>query len=229
MDITDISDISNDDGFLEISDFIYTKRKALDKDLCEEIIDKYEDDDRKTPCVIGKYSTVDKLVHDAMNLHISTHSGWKETDAIISKILGENIREYQKYLASHCKGLGLNPLDTYQDDGYLIKSYTPGGFYNWHNDYYVDYKLGPRVLTYIFYLNDVKNGGETQFIDGTSIRPQTGKLILFPAAWPFSHRARKVKNRNKYILTGWLYGRNTLDEEKRWIEDNPKSGIKEVE
>ena len=229
---TSISGISNDDGFMDISDFIYTKRNVLDRDFCLNLIEEYESDNRKEEVRIGKFLKYDPLVHDAKQLNISlpNHiSDYQKYDDLLCKVLGENIDEYQQKLANTHKGTGLNPLDEYVDDGYLIKSYEPGGFYTWHNDYHIDPIKGARVLTYIFYLNDVKSGGETEFIDGTRIKPQTGKLILFPAVWPFSHRAKKVKNRNKYILTGWLYGRNTLDEEKRWIEDNPKSGIKEVE
>ena len=218
---TSLSGVSNDDGFMDISDFIYTKRNVLDRDFCLDLIEEYESDNRKEEVRIGKFLKYDPLVHDAKQLNISlpNHiSDYQKYDDLLCKVLGENIDEYQQKLANTHKGTGLNPLDEYVDDGYLIKSYEPGGFYTWHNDYNIDPIKGARVLTYIFYLNDIKSGGETEFIDGTRIKPQTGKLILFPAVWPFSHRALPVKNRNKYIVTGWVYGRNQEDYEKLKLE-----------
>ena len=218
---TSLSGVSNDDGFMDISDFIYTKRNVLDRDFCLDLIEEYESDNRKEEVRIGKFLKYDPLVHDAKQLNISlpNHiSDYQKYDDLLCKVLGENIDEYQQKLANTHKGTGLNPLDQYMDDGYLIKSYKPGGFYTWHNDYNIDPIKGARVLTYIFYLNDIKSGGETEFIDGTRIKPQTGKLILFPAVWPFSHRALPVKNRNKYIVTGWVYGRNQEDYEKLKLE-----------
>tara|TARA_Y100001938_G_C7997970_1_gene383124 strand:+ start:283 stop:1002 length:720 start_codon:yes stop_codon:yes gene_type:complete len=218
---TSVSGISNDDGFMDISDFIYTKRNVLDRDFCLNLIEEYESDNRKEEVRIGKFLKYDPLVHDAKQLNISlpNHiSDYQKYDDLLCKVLGENINEYQQKLANTHKGTGLNPLDEYVDDGYLIKSYEPGGFYTWHNDYNIDPIKGARVLTYIFYLNDIKSGGETEFIDGTRIKPQTGKLILFPAVWPFSHRALPVKNRNKYIVTGWVYGKNKEDYDKLKLE-----------
>ena len=65
-----------------------------------------------------------------------------------------------------------------------------------------------RVYTYIWYLNTIKkkDGGYTQFIDGTKMQPKAGRLVMFPALWPYLHRAFPPKVR-KYICTGWIYAK----------------------
>ena len=63
-----------------------------------------------------------------------------------------------------------------------------------------------RVLTYLFYLNDIDEGGETEFFGGDiKIIPKAGKLIIFPASWTFPHCGKMPISSNKYIITGWIY------------------------
>ena len=81
------------------------------------------------------------------------------------------------------------------------------GRYVYHNDFSVDIKNKKnRVITYLWYLNDVEEGGETDFPDlNLMIKPETGKLVLFPASWDFPHCGKMPISSNKYIVTGWLY------------------------
>jgi Rps23 Pro-64 3,4-dihydroxylase Tpa1-like proline 4-hydroxylase len=81
------------------------------------------------------------------------------------------------------------------------------GKYVYHNDFHIDKKNNMyRQLTYVFYLNDVIEGGETEFFNGEiSIKPQCGKLIIFPSSWTFPHCGKMPISSNKYIITGWMY------------------------
>ena len=199
---TSLSGVSNDDGFMDISDFIYTKRNVLDRDFCLDLIEEYESDNRKEEVRIGKFLKYDPLVHDAKQLNISlpNHiSDYQKYDDLLCKVLGENIDEYQQKLANTHKGTGLNPLDQYMDDGYLIKSYEPGGFYTWHHD-----QIGTRTFTFIWYLNNVVEDGYTEFNTGLKIQPEMGKILIFPGLWPWIHRGYPPKSENKYICTGWI-------------------------
>ena len=62
-----------------------------------------------------------------------------------------------------------------------------------------------RHLTFLWYLNDVEEGGETEFWGQYGIKPEAGKLILFPASWTFPHKANVPISSDKYIITGWLW------------------------
>jgi 2OG-Fe(II) oxygenase superfamily len=90
----------------------------------------------------------------------------------------------------------------------MIQKYTRGeGEYKWHNDFLCN-KQRLRVFTFIWYLNTVEEGGETEFTDSTRVKPEQGKLVFFPACWSLKHRGCMPLSCDKYIITGWIYGDN---------------------
>ena len=97
------------------------------------------------------------------------------------------------------------PEDYFSDTGYQVKVYNPGGHYDWHQDYVIDRYNGVRELTFIWYLNEDFDEGETEFFNGEKITPKTGRLLIFPANWMYVHRGCRVKKNNKYIATGWYH------------------------
>jgi hypothetical protein len=57
----------------------------------------------------------------------------------------------------------------------------------------------------MFYLNDVEEGGETEFLYlNTKIKPVKGTLVYFPTHFPFVHRGNIPISDDKYIMTGWI-------------------------
>lgn len=91
----------------------------------------------------------------------------------------------------------------------LIK-YEPGdGFYSWHSDVsYTDSdsdQMKQRVFSLVLYLNDVLEGGETEFRNfGIKVKPEAGTAILFPANYAYIHRANMPKSGPKYIVVTWF-------------------------
>jgi hypothetical protein len=96
-----------------------------------------------------------------------------------------------------------------QDSGYQIQRTNPNSGYSWHSDFNtIKSEIennGVRMLTFIWYLNDIVEDGYTEFIDGTKIQPKTGRMVIFPACWTFFHRGYPPKSEIKYIATGWLH------------------------
>ena len=93
---------------------------------------------------------------------------------------------------------------------FMIQRYKANsGRYSYHNDFWVDYeKKIYRIVTYIWYLNSVDEGGETEFFGGKiKIKPKSGTLVLFPASWTFPHSGKIPISSNKYIITGWIYSK----------------------
>lgn len=183
--------------------FIWSKSNALSSEFCKKVIYKFERDLRK---VSGKtLGGFNDSVKKSTDIGISYLSEWKNEDEVFYKSLHESLFEYKQYLAenlhNNIKDLKLT------DTGYQIQRTIGGeGFYNWHHDFYEDYCNGCRIITFIWYLNTVESGGETEFIDGTKINPEEGKLIFFPATWDFIHRGiMPPKGTVKYLCTGWLY------------------------
>jgi hypothetical protein len=86
-----------------------------------------------------------------------------------------------------------------------IQKTVPGqGYHVWHCE--TDKKqFSGRVLAWILYLNDVEEGGETEFLYyHQRIKPVAGTLILFPAYFTHTHRGNGPISNDKYISTGWV-------------------------
>ena len=85
-----------------------------------------------------------------------------------------------------------------------------GGYPHWHSEQFPDPNRTDnaslhRVLLWLMYLNDVEEGGETQFFyQQASIKPTTGSLVLAPCGFTHTHRGVTPKSNNKYVLSSWV-------------------------
>ena len=78
------------------------------------------------------------------------------------------------------------------------------GFHNWHSEN-SDAKNCRRILATTVYLNDVEEGGETEFLYlSKRIKPKAGRVVIWPAGFPYVHRGNPPLSGSKYILTSWL-------------------------
>lgn len=86
----------------------------------------------------------------------------------------------------------------------LQKTMPGGGYHVWHCE--DGSKLfSRRVGVYILYLNDVEEGGETEFLYFSKrIPPKKGRLVIFPPNFPWTHRGNPPLSGAKYIMTGWM-------------------------
>ncbi|MCO7226797.1 2OG-Fe(II) oxygenase [Pleionea sp. CnH1-48] len=82
-----------------------------------------------------------------------------------------------------------------------------GGYPYWHSEIYPqDNMCEPlhRVLFYIFYLNDVAEGGETEFLyQKEKVQAKKGRMLIAPAGFTHTHRGNFPLSGNKYILASW--------------------------
>lgn len=86
----------------------------------------------------------------------------------------------------------------------IQKTKIGGGYHVWHYES-CSRDLSNRLLTWILYLNDVDEGGETEFLyQHKRIKPKEGTLILWPAAFTHTHRGNPPISNDKYIVTGWV-------------------------
>ena len=88
----------------------------------------------------------------------------------------------------------------------LQKTLPGGGYHVWHDEHQLSYKDSSRVTTYIIYLNDDFDAGETEFISKSMrIQPKKGTLAIFPCNYTHAHRGNPPLTGEKYILTGWVH------------------------
>jgi len=74
--------------------------------------------------------------------------------------------------------------------------------FDFHIDVANDINEG-RYLSFQWYLNDVADGGETEFAN-FKIEPKKGTLLMFPPMWMFPHKGNSLNSGRKYILSTYL-------------------------
>ena len=83
-----------------------------------------------------------------------------------------------------------------------------GGYPHWHSEVYpLDASCEPlhRVLAFQFYLNDVAEGGETEFFyQERKVASKAGRMVIFPSGFTHTHRGNVPRSSDKYIITSWV-------------------------
>lgn len=176
---------------------------SLPSNVCKDIIDRFEKDTRKVNGGVGYgdgSTAVDHSLKKCTELNLSTHPEWKDIDELLFKIVGD------KVLLLRDKYSGLNKVNAVSDTGYRIKKYLNNGteYFNWHIDQ-SGKAQGNRYLIFMWYLNTVKQGGETEFkLQDISVKPVEGRLITFPPYWTHEHRALPPVDVAKYVMCSWI-------------------------
>jgi len=202
-------------------DFIYTNPNSLSKEICEDIIELYERDKKyvhRGVTGIGEDLKVKDTWDLAINLILNNEEikEWVNIHKLLYTELYSNLKNYiesfnnnevyNKNRIDTCnkfKIICANPLkaETFQ----IQKSEPLTGKYVYHQDgLYELQQKRYRIITYLWYLNDVDEGGETEFWGTYKVKPEAGKLIFFPATWSYPHCGNIPISNAKYIITGWL-------------------------
>ncbi|RLV58346.1 2OG-Fe(II) oxygenase [Parashewanella curva] len=83
-----------------------------------------------------------------------------------------------------------------------------GGYHHWHSEQFPQLQHNEalhRVVLYMFYLNDVEEGGETEFFyQQRKIKPKKGTMIIAPAGFTHTHKGHVPLSNDKYIATSWI-------------------------
>lgn len=192
---------------IDLNNFIQIYENALDPEFCDQVIKKFNIDGRRYEGVTG--GGLNKNVKDTTDLAISRLKDWKDIDQIFFKSLNKHLEIYSGNITNLYKSCNINSKyrigTQIEDAGYQIQRYIKkSGFYKWHQDSRTEEKRS-RMLTYLWYLNDVEEGGETEMIGNIKIKPKKGQLLIFPACWMYMHRGCMPVSNDKYISTGWVY------------------------
>lgn len=198
-----------------VMDLLYIKECSLSPELCHDMIDLFEHSSKRYDGVTA--GGMNKNIKDTTDLVITDGgSQWSRINKVLSKELNNNVKEYvKKYnciINDTYHIFGTNYLST---ESMQLQKYNKNvGKYVYHQDYSCDWKNKKmRQLTFMWYLNDVEEGGQTEFWSKYHIKPAAGKLVLFPANWTFPHRANVPISNDKYIVTGWLWEHFSKEQE----------------
>lgn len=183
---------------LQPGSFIFEKPRALPGDICSEMIRRFEaKPEQQYRGRIGQLAEEDTSIKRSTDLVTSGREDWKDIDRELFRSLGQAIVEFRETYPFF-KG-------PFKDMGYAIQRTDPGEFYHWHIDG-GSHEFAMRQLVAVWYLNDVAGpGGETEFLyQQIKVRPEAGKLLLFPPFWTHEHRGVTLEAGVKYIATTWV-------------------------
>tara|TARA_R110000823_G_scaffold313100_1_gene440369 strand:+ start:1388 stop:2002 length:615 start_codon:yes stop_codon:yes gene_type:complete len=87
----------------------------------------------------------------------------------------------------------------------IQKTLPTEGYHVWHIEHGLGFDNEPRAFVFSIYLNDVEEGGETEFLHFSKrVKPKTGRIVIWPAAFPYVHRGNSPLSGEKYIITSWM-------------------------
>ena len=87
----------------------------------------------------------------------------------------------------------------------IQKTLPTEGYHVWHIEHGKGFDNEARAFVFSVYLNDIEDGGETEFLHFSKrVKPKTGRIVIWPAGFPYLHRGNPPLSGEKYILTSWM-------------------------
>lgn len=193
-----------------MTDFILHKKKLVSKEKCDEIIRIFEKDKTIQKGAIGSVKEIDENRKKCSEVYVYIGES-KDDNKYNSFFIDELLVALEEYKE---KFPFLNKIEPWAIcNQYKIQRYYPNeGFFDLHCENYgpiiaPDKRLcatSYRTLVWMVYLNDVTDGGYTEFpTQNKMIAPRTGDILIWPAFWTHPHRGITSKTQTKYIVTGW--------------------------
>ena len=167
-----------------------------DNQLCDSLIDYFDSNQDKFE---GHSSNgVDKTIKDSTDCYLSNDELGNQYVQQLSLVAKEyvNVYPYVDYYGAWGIGERIN-----------IQKYEPQqGYFGWHTERGTDqHPQASRHMVFMTYLNDVIDGGETEFYhQDVKVKAEKGLTIIWPADWTHTHRGITSTTQSKYIVTGWF-------------------------
>lgn len=185
-------------------DHIMVVDDALPKEQCEKLIDYYKWANENNLSFTRKqqddgtdYTKQDTTVFPIQpeTMEIQPFSPW------LNPLLDSFWKQYQIYLDEYnaLRDAGKEWIRSLR-----IQKTEPGeGYHAWHYES-AGAMHSMRATAWMFYLNDVEEGGETEFLyQHKRIEPKQGRLAIWPATYTHVHRGNPPLKGTKYIITSW--------------------------
>tara|TARA_B100000035_G_C20968742_1_gene540039 strand:+ start:90 stop:650 length:561 start_codon:yes stop_codon:yes gene_type:complete len=170
--------------------FIIEFQDFVDHSLCDEIVRKVESNEGyvNNPCQKS-------FVKHNKFINLSRDSRFREVDELSYGIISSAHGHYQQRCTfSHFLGNYFKDLTC----DFFYRYYDSGDYYNWHIDKDQHAEL---VFSYLVYLNDDFEGGDTLFLaDKLKVKPKKGSVLCFPCDFTYIHKSTKVRSGLKKVI-----------------------------
>lgn len=189
-----------------IEDFILVKDNVFPKEYCNAAIEYFLDME-KAGFAANRVQLRGEKPHEINDTNVALHG---EDSVKIDGTQGLNsfflekfwTEVYPEYVQKY------SIIDNFDEHKiYCIKlqrTRIGEAYHKWHCETETR-DMSNRFMTFICYLNDIQEGGETEFLYYPKrIKAEMGKIILFPGHFTHTHRGNPPLTNEKYILTGWV-------------------------
>tara|TARA_R100001086_G_scaffold156554_1_gene83760 strand:+ start:1855 stop:2496 length:642 start_codon:yes stop_codon:yes gene_type:complete len=166
--------------------------------ICDEVVRAYHSDllfKAEGRSGGDAYGTVQKNIKDSIDAELRNRPDI--ADDFTANLLAVLEKYKQKFPFA-------NETATYVVDCLNIQKYPQktGGYHAWHCE---RSEQNPRHLVWMTYLNDIEEGGETEFYyQKLKVKPRKGLTLIWPVDWTHTHRGNIAPNEEKMIITGWF-------------------------
>ena len=180
-------------------------RNAFDQTWCKHLIDVFEE---RSKMQLTQHQRSGKNQDERIIMDISSHNRMYHVDNTLCEEFYQTVAKWyeEQYKAKYSILIADKNIGVVQHSpkGMSIQKTLPHqGYHYWHCENSC-LTVSCRMMTYTLYLNDVEEGGETEFLyAGLKIKPETGKLIFFPTNFLATHRGNPIYKGVKYLITGW--------------------------
>ena len=190
---------------VNINNFIGIYDGYITEEECNNAIKLYENEDKfnKTLNRIGGENASILSKQDQQYFAASHNiTVWWET-------LKTMILNYDQAWKHYIKNTGASEAFG-QDEFYyttlkIQKTLPTEGYHVWHVEHGKGFDNEARAFVFSIYLNDVEEGGETEFLHFSKrVKPKKGRIVIWPASFPYIHRGNSPLSGKKYLLTSWM-------------------------
>jgi prolyl 4-hydroxylase len=175
-----------------------------DLSICDDLIDFFNKSNSKIKGRTG--SGVNIEIKDSLDvqLNINSISKYKILQSYFNEL--SKIIELYKTKYKFCDEI-INRWGV--EYTFNIQKYKPSqGYHQWHCEK-SSIDSSKRHLVWMTYLNNVKQGGETEwYYQKLKVKPEKGLTFIWGADWTFTHKGHTTIDEDKYIITGWYELKN---------------------
>lgn len=183
-----------------MEDFIVLVENVIPEATCDALIEFAESDGALNEATV--YDRDGEIGLGEMRKNLLVHLTADNCGAQLGA-LNESFRQaYLKYVEVYPLLGSVNKITL---EAFTLLRYDQNtDYYDWHVDG-LDPGIRSRFLSQVGYLNDVEEGGETEFLfQGRKVQPRRGAVVVFPSGWTHQHRALPPTSGKKYAVTNFL-------------------------
>lgn len=197
-----------------LRDGILVTDGALSQDICTDVVSVLSeiiDDLGSQGQTIGGMNTTWKKSTD---IRLVDETLSQIQDDAIRSVLENFVSSLQQainicYSEYRRKLQALWHLNGAYDSGFQVQRYTKAiGHYREHVDSFPWHApTASRALSLVVYLNDVDQGGETEFtLQEIKVKPVRGRICMFPSNFTHPHSGNPPLTSDKWMVSTFLHG-----------------------